>query len=93
MRPAVSEVAVIGVPSSKWGERPVALIVLNPEYKEKPPAEDEFRKYLTKAVEQGKIAKWWIPDKFVFVDTLPKTSVGKIDYMKLWKEYQTMQLP
>ena len=93
LHPAVLEVAVIGVPSSKWGERPVALVVLKPEYKEKPPTEDELRNHLMKAVELGKIAKWWIPDKFIFVDTLPKTSVGKIDYMKLWKEYQTMKLP
>ena len=74
-------------------DRRVALIVLKPEYKEKPPTEEELRNHLMKAVEQGKIVKWWIPDKFIFVDTLPKTSVGKIDYMKLWKEYQTMKLP
>jgi len=88
----VSEVAVIPVPSSRWGERPIALVVLKPEYKDKV-SEEDLRKHMEKAVDEGKIVKWWIPDKFVFVDSLPKTSVGKIDYLKLIEQYKTMQLP
>ena len=92
MHEAVSEVAVIPVPSSRWGERPIALVVLKPEYKGKV-SEEDLRKHMEKAVDEGKIVKWWIPDKFVFVDSLPKTSVGKIDYLKLIEQYKTMQLP
>ncbi len=91
--PAVSEVAVIGVPSARWGERPIALIVLKPGYKDKV-SEEDFRKFLEGAVEDGRIVKWWIPDKFIFVESLPKTSVGKTDYLKLIEEYsKKMQLP
>ena len=89
---AVSEAAVIGVPSAKWGERPIALVVLKPEYRGKV-SEEDLRSHLEKAVEQGRIVRWWIPDKFVFVDSLPKTSVGKTDYLKLMEQYKTMQLP
>lgn len=71
----VREVAVIGVPDEKWGERPLAVIVPAKER----PSEEELRQHLMKFVEKGKITKWAIPDRFVFVEELPKTSVGKID--------------
>jgi len=89
---AVSEVAVIPVPSSRWGERPIALVVLKPEFRGRV-SEEDLRKHMEKAVEEGKIVRWWIPDRFVFVDSLPKTSVGKTDYLKLIEQYKTMQLP
>ncbi len=84
---ATSEVAVIGVPDEKWGERPVAHVVLKPEYKGRV-TEDDYKSFLMRFVEQGVIEKWAIPDRFVFVDALPKTSVGKIDKKAIRAQYQ-----
>jgi fatty-acyl-CoA synthase len=75
---AVSEVAVIGVPDEKWGERPLAMVVPKPEYAATLSAED-LSTFLEKYVQEGLISKWGIPDTFVMVDQIPKTSVGKID--------------
>ncbi|MDQ7783974.1 MAG: fatty acid--CoA ligase [Desulfomonilaceae bacterium] len=75
---AVSEVAVVGVPHEKWGERPVALIVSKDGAADKVTS-DALRAFLEQFVAQGRISKWAIPDDFMFVDEIPKTSVGKID--------------
>ena len=74
----VQEVAVFGAHSDKWGERPVALLVPKEEFKAEI-SEDELKEHMTQSVEDGKILKWWIPDRFVFVDQIPRTSVGKFD--------------
>jgi fatty-acyl-CoA synthase len=69
--PAVAEAAVIAVPDEKWGERPLAAVVL----KEGASATaGELREFLA-----PRFAKWWLPDRFEFVDEIPKTSVGKFD--------------
>ncbi|MGP3668124.1 MAG: long-chain fatty acid--CoA ligase [Candidatus Bathyarchaeota archaeon] len=83
--PAVSEVAVVGVEHERWGERPIALIVLKPEYKDKV-SEDDFKEHLKKFPE--KIPRWWMPDRFIFVESIPKTSVGKIDKKVLRQKYK-----
>ncbi|MGB6066773.1 MAG: fatty acid--CoA ligase [Desulfomonilaceae bacterium] len=75
---AVSESAVIGVPHEKWGERPVALVVLKSDYDGKVSGRD-LRTFLQQFVEQGTISKWAVPDRFELVNQIPKTSVGKID--------------
>jgi fatty-acyl-CoA synthase len=76
LHPKVREVAVVGVPDEKWGERPLAVVCA---VAGETLAEDELRNHLMKFVEQGRIKKWMIPDKFAFVDEIPKTSVGKLN--------------
>jgi fatty-acyl-CoA synthase len=78
MHPKVQEVAVVAAQSEKWGERPVVVVVPKDEYKGKI-SEEELKEHMTQYVEDGKILKWWIPEKFIFVDEIPRTSVGKFD--------------
>ncbi|MCM3024103.1 long-chain fatty acid--CoA ligase [Heyndrickxia ginsengihumi] len=68
---AVFEAAVIGVPHPKWQERPLACVVLKQGYEQKVKAED-LKNFL-----KNQFASWWIPDDLLFVDEIPKTSVGK----------------
>ncbi len=74
--PAVSEVAVVGVPDEKWGERPYALVV--------PKAGEELngaaiQQHLQQYVDSGHINKWAVPQDIKVVSDIPKTSVGKIN--------------
>ncbi|MFZ5866598.1 MAG: fatty acid--CoA ligase [Thermodesulfobacteriota bacterium] len=75
---AVSESAVVGVPDEKWGERPVALVVLKDECKDSTSSED-LKRFLEQFVAEGTISKWALPDRIYFVEEIPKTSVGKMD--------------
>jgi fatty-acyl-CoA synthase len=68
---AVVEAAVIARPDEKWSERPLACVVVC-EGQEVTPA--GLREFLS-----DKVAKWWIPETFAFIDEIPKTSVGKFD--------------
>lgn len=76
----VGEVAVVGKPHEKWGERPVAFIVKNESIKE-----SDVYEHLNKYVEVGRIQKWWVPDEIIFIDSIPKTSTGKSDKKELRK--------
>jgi fatty-acyl-CoA synthase len=71
--PKVQEAAVIGLPHSRWSERPVAYVVPKEEFKGKVTA-GEIREFLA-----DKVTKWWLPDEIRFLDEVPKTSVGKFD--------------
>jgi fatty-acyl-CoA synthase len=67
--PAVSEAAVIAMPDEKWQERPLAVVVLKQGQTATP---DELREFLA-----PRFAKWWLPDRFEFIEAIPKTGVGK----------------
>ncbi len=83
---SVSEVAAVGAPHEKWGERPIAFVVLKPDFKDRV-TEEELIKHFDKFVENGTIPKYGVPDKIIFVDELPKTSVGKLDKKVLRKKF------
>ncbi|WP_299961987.1 long-chain fatty acid--CoA ligase [uncultured Roseobacter sp.] len=68
--PALSDAAVIGAPHPKWDERPVLVAVRAPDHD---PSEQEILD-----IYDGKIAKWQIPDRVTFVDTLPRNATGKV---------------
>jgi fatty-acyl-CoA synthase len=69
--PGVIEAAVIAKPDERWAERPLCCVVLR-----EPTAAsaEELVEHL-----RGRVAKWWLPDEFAFVEEIPKTSVGKFD--------------
>jgi fatty-acyl-CoA synthase len=67
--PAISEVVVIAVPHARWGERPVAVIVPAPGCE---PTLHDVRGHL-----DSRVAKWWLPDGVVLVESLPRTGTGK----------------
>lgn len=83
---AVLESAAIGIPDEKWGERPLMIVTLKPEYKGKATAA-EFKKFMQKFAEEGRLPKYGVPDLYEFVDQIPKTSVGKLDKKELRKLY------
>lgn len=83
--PKIAEAAVIGVSHPKWSERPLACVV--------PAAgetltKDEVIEYLT-----PKLAKWQLPDDVVFIDEVPKTSVGKFSKKTLRERFADFVLP
>jgi fatty-acyl-CoA synthase len=80
--PKVLEAAVIAVPHPRWQERPIACVVAKPEFKGAI-TEQEILDYLTPLV-----AKWWLPDEVVFIDAVPKTSVGKFDKKVLREQFK-----
>ena len=82
----VSEAAVIGVKDDKWGERPLALVV-----RDVPSGDDlsdtQIKAHLKAFADAGVISKIGIPDRILFVDALPKTSVGKFDKKQIREKY------
>lgn len=83
--PSVKEVAVVGVPDEKWGERPFALVVL----KEGATSDkDGLIAHLNRYISSGHLSKWAMPDEIRFIAEIPKTSVGKIDKKKIREEYK-----
>jgi acyl-CoA synthetase (AMP-forming)/AMP-acid ligase II len=69
--PAVQESAVIGIQDERWGERPLACVVLRPGAKA---GAAELANFL-----DGKVARWQVPEYWAFVAEVPKTAVGKFD--------------
>jgi fatty-acyl-CoA synthase len=83
---AVLESAAIGVPDEKWGERPLMIVTLKPEFQGKV-SQEELKAFMKQGSEEGKLPKYGVPDCYVFTDTIPKTSVGKLDKKLLRKQY------
>jgi fatty-acyl-CoA synthase len=83
--PAVAEAAVIGLPHPKWQERPLACVVLR---EGESATKDELLEYLA-----PRVAKWWLPDDIVFIDEVPKTSVGKFSKKDLRAKFADYELP
>jgi fatty-acyl-CoA synthase len=83
--PKIAEAAVIGVSHPRWSERPLACVV---------PAQgaeltrEEVIEYLA-----GKVARWQLPDDVVFIDEVPKTSVGKFSKKTLRDRFESYELP
>ena len=85
--PAVAEAAVVGLPDPKWGERPLALVVLRPE---REVDEAAIRAWLQNFADQGVISKWGIPDRVLFIEAIPKTSVGKLNKKAMREQYASL---
>jgi acyl-CoA synthetase (AMP-forming)/AMP-acid ligase II len=79
--PAVAEAAVIAVPDEKWSERPLAVVVLR---EGQTATGEEMREFLA-----PHFAKWWLPERFEFVDEIPKTAVGKFRKTALREQFAT----
>jgi fatty-acyl-CoA synthase len=84
--PAVAEVAVIGVKDAKWGERPLALVVPRPGHEAELTAE-ALQHHLMVHCQTGHLPKFAIPERFLFVAAIEKTSVGKTDKKLLRSKY------
>ena len=80
----VAEAAVIGLPHPKWSERPLLIVVREPESDVAP---EQILAFLN-----GKVAKWWIPEEVVFVDAIPHTATGKISKLELRKRFADYKL-
>jgi fatty-acyl-CoA synthase len=77
--PAIAEAAVIAMPDEKWGERPLAVCVLR-EASEATP--DDLRDHLSQH-----FAKWQVPDRFEFVEAIPRTATGKFKKTELREQF------
>ncbi|MGJ5826760.1 long-chain fatty acid--CoA ligase [Streptomyces ossamyceticus] len=84
--PDVAEAAVVAVPDEKWGERPLATVVL------KEGARTDFAALRSFLAEEGHIAKWQLPERWTIIESVPKTSVGKFDKKVLRRQYADGQL-
>ncbi|HET6877864.1 MAG TPA: long-chain fatty acid--CoA ligase [Jatrophihabitans sp.] len=83
--PKVAEAAVIAVTHPKWSERPLACVVVQPGEQL---TREEVLDYLA-----GRLSKWQLPDDVVFIDEIPKTSVGKFSKKTLRDKFAGYQLP
>ena len=83
--PKVAEAAVIAVPHPKWSERPLACVVVA---EGETLTKEELLDYL-----RGRLSSWQVPDDVVFIDEVPKTSVGKFSKKTLRDKFGTYELP
>jgi fatty-acyl-CoA synthase len=85
--PKVMECAVIAISHPKWQERPLAAVAPRPEFR------DELSKEEILDFLKERVAKWWLPDDVVFIDAVPKTSVGKFNKRALRAQFAEYKLP
>jgi len=75
---------VIAIPDPKWSERPLACIVLKPgQAQGQAPRSEDFAAHLL----QHGFAKWQLPDRYEFIDAVPRTSTGKFYKLKLRERF------
>jgi fatty-acyl-CoA synthase len=77
--PEVVEAAVVGVPDERWQERPLAVVVAKPGASV---GAEHLRQFLA-----DKVVRWWLPERWTFVDEIPRTSVGKYDKKTIRAHY------
>lgn len=77
--PLVREAAVVGVPDERWQERPLAAVVVQDGAQVSP---EELRDFLG-----DKVVRWWLPERWTFVEEIPRTSVGKYDKKTIRARY------
>jgi fatty-acyl-CoA synthase len=77
--PLVVEAAVVAVPDERWQERPLAVVVAKPGTSV---SAEHLREFLA-----DKVARWWLPERWTFVDEIPRTSVGKYDKKAIRARY------
>lgn len=77
--PAVLEAAVVGVPDERWQERPLVAVVL---HEGASATAEELRDFLS-----DKVVRWWLPERWTFVERVPRTSVGKYDKKVIRAQY------
>jgi fatty-acyl-CoA synthase len=82
--PEIAEAAVVAVPDEKWGERPLATVVLRPGAQAGLP---ELRAFLAE-----RVASWQLPERWAVVPAVPKTSVGKFDKKVIRAQYAAGEL-
>ncbi len=81
--PAVAEATVVGLKHARWQERPAAFVVKSGEV-----TEEELRAHL-----EARVATWWLPDRIVFIDAIPKTGTGKFDKKVVRDQYADLLMP
>jgi len=82
--PDVREASVVGVPDERWGERPLASVVLGPGTAT---TVEDLREFVA-----SKVAHWQVPERWAVIEEVPKTSVGKFDKKVLRKRYAEGEL-
>jgi fatty-acyl-CoA synthase len=82
--PAVAQAAVIAIPHERWDERPLAAIVLK---EGESATEDDLRRHL-----ENDFAKFWLPDAYEFVESIPMTATGKFQKLKLREQFEGYQV-
>jgi fatty-acyl-CoA synthase len=85
--PDVAEAAVVGIPDQKWTERPLACVVLT-----NPDDAGETTAAALASFLDGKVARWQVPENWVFIEEVPKTTVGKFDKKVLRARHQAGEL-